>query len=145
MEQDEQCMRKAAHLMVSSLAGQLALVTCREPMRVSLLEMLRSLLQPALEPVALEHAATVRPRVASGLLATCWKPNVREPAGVAALAAAPRAGARRHKALHFAEVLCTRQSAFKGCSPFHFQAHYPQNSLVQQPCSFDGLARYTIR
>lgn len=59
MEQDEQCMRKAAHLMVSSLAGQLALVTCREPMRVSLLEMLRSLLQPALEPVALEHAATV--------------------------------------------------------------------------------------
>ncbi|KAK9843414.1 hypothetical protein WJX81_000935 [Elliptochloris bilobata] len=59
VEQDEQCMRKAAHLMVSSLAGQLALVTCREPMRVSLLEMLRSLLQPALEPVALEHAATV--------------------------------------------------------------------------------------
>ena len=62
VEQDEQCMRKAAHLMVSSLAGQLALVTCREPMRVSLLEMLRSLLQPALEPVALEHAATVRPK-----------------------------------------------------------------------------------
>jgi len=60
VEQDEQCMRKAAHLMVSSLAGQLALVTCREPMRVSLLEMLRSLLQPALEPVALEHAATAR-------------------------------------------------------------------------------------
>ena len=60
MEQDEQCMRKAAHLMVSILAGQLALVTSREPLRVALLDVLRSLLQPALEPVALEHAATVR-------------------------------------------------------------------------------------
>lgn len=35
-EGDESNLRKAAHLMVSSLAGSLALVTCREPLRVAL-------------------------------------------------------------------------------------------------------------
>ena len=39
-------IREAAHLMVSSLAGSLALVTCREPLRVSLTSHLRSLLNP---------------------------------------------------------------------------------------------------
>jgi len=38
-------MRKAAHLMVSSLAGSLALVTCKEPLRVSIGNHVRSLLQ----------------------------------------------------------------------------------------------------
>ena len=36
VEPDEQRMRKAAHLMVGSLAGSLALVTCRDPLRPSL-------------------------------------------------------------------------------------------------------------
>lgn len=48
MEPDEQRMRKAAHLMVSSLAGSLALVTCKEPLRVSIANQLRqALVQPA--------------------------------------------------------------------------------------------------
>lgn len=38
-------MRKAAHLMVQNLAGSLALVTCKEPLRVSMSSHLRSLLQ----------------------------------------------------------------------------------------------------
>ena len=45
MEPDEQKMRKAAHLMVQNLAGSLALVTCKEPLRVSMNNHLRSLLQ----------------------------------------------------------------------------------------------------
>lgn len=43
-EPDENRMRKAAQLMVSNLAGSLALVTCKEPLRVSIAKHLRSLL-----------------------------------------------------------------------------------------------------
>ncbi|KAI8922013.1 CCR4-Not complex component, Not1-domain-containing protein [Powellomyces hirtus] len=44
LEPDESRMRKAAHLMVSSLAGSLASVSSREPLRVSMMSHLRSLL-----------------------------------------------------------------------------------------------------
>eukprot|EP01114_Cavostelium_apophysatum_P013415 TRINITY_DN3247_c0_g1_i5.p1 TRINITY_DN3247_c0_g1~~TRINITY_DN3247_c0_g1_i5.p1 ORF type:complete len:2234 (+),score=701.16 TRINITY_DN3247_c0_g1_i5:75-6776(+) len=44
-EIDEVKMRKAAHLMVQNLAGSLALVTCKEPLRVSMSNHLRSILQ----------------------------------------------------------------------------------------------------
>jgi CCR4-NOT transcription complex subunit 1 len=44
MEPDETRMRKAAHLMVCSLAGSLALVTCKEPLRVSIMTQLRQAL-----------------------------------------------------------------------------------------------------
>jgi CCR4-NOT transcription complex subunit 1 len=44
-EPDEGRMRKAAQLMVSNLAGSLALVTCKEPLRVSIAKHLRALLQ----------------------------------------------------------------------------------------------------
>ncbi|CBZ51231.1 hypothetical protein NCLIV_042980 [Neospora caninum Liverpool] len=47
MESEESLVKRAAHLMVASLAGSLALVTCREPLRVSLSQNLRQLLQPA--------------------------------------------------------------------------------------------------
>eukprot|EP00937_MAST-01D_sp_MAST-1D-sp2_P007077 g7077.t1 len=47
MEPDENKMRKAAHLMVSNLAGALALVTCKEPLRVSMGNHLRTLLAAA--------------------------------------------------------------------------------------------------
>jgi CCR4-NOT transcription complex subunit 1 len=47
MEPDENKMRKAAHLMVSNLAGSLALVTCKEPLRVSMGNHLRTLLAAA--------------------------------------------------------------------------------------------------
>lgn len=43
IEGDESKMRKAAHLMVSNLAGSLALVTCKEPLRVSIGNHLRQL------------------------------------------------------------------------------------------------------
>lgn len=57
MEGDEDKLRKAAYLMASSLAGSLALVTCKEPFRSSLATALRQLLQPAgLEQQALEQA-----------------------------------------------------------------------------------------
>ena len=48
MESDEGKMRKAAQLMVSNLSGSLALVTCKEPLRVSVGTNLRNLLQSAL-------------------------------------------------------------------------------------------------
>ena len=47
MEPDEQRMRKAAQLMVQNLAGSLALVTCKEPLRVACGNHMRSLLQQA--------------------------------------------------------------------------------------------------
>lgn len=59
MESDEGRMRKAAHLMVSSLAGSLALVTCREPLRSSLAGQLRHLLANTMEANQLEHTVQV--------------------------------------------------------------------------------------
>jgi CCR4-NOT transcription complex subunit 1 len=44
MESDEAKMRKAGQLMVANLAGSLALVTCREPLRASVASHLRQLL-----------------------------------------------------------------------------------------------------
>ncbi|OEU05862.1 hypothetical protein FRACYDRAFT_203889, partial [Fragilariopsis cylindrus CCMP1102] len=46
MESDENKMRKAGQLMVANLAGSLALVTCREPLRSSVSTHLRQLLTP---------------------------------------------------------------------------------------------------
>jgi CCR4-NOT transcription complex subunit 1 len=57
---DESRLRAAAHLMVSSLAGSLALVTCKEPLRVSLSSQLRQMLQPSVDPQTLEQAVSVR-------------------------------------------------------------------------------------
>lgn len=48
MESDENKMRKAAQLMVSNLAGSLALITCKEPLRGSVATNLRNLLQSAM-------------------------------------------------------------------------------------------------
>ena len=54
-------MRGAAHLMVSSLAGALALVTCKEPLRASLATHMRLQAAPAaVDPASLEHAVTVQ-------------------------------------------------------------------------------------
>lgn len=47
MESDEKKMRKAAQLMVANLAGSLALVACREPLKVSVSNHLRQLLVAA--------------------------------------------------------------------------------------------------
>jgi len=44
-ESDESRTRKAAQLMVANLAGSLALVTCKEPLRVSIAKHLRALVQ----------------------------------------------------------------------------------------------------
>ncbi|KAF9558989.1 hypothetical protein EC968_006772 [Mortierella alpina] len=43
LEPNEEKMRKAAHLMVQNLAGSLALVTCKEPLRVSMANIIRTL------------------------------------------------------------------------------------------------------
>jgi hypothetical protein len=44
MEGDESKMGTAAHLMVQNLAGSLALVTCKEPLRLSMVTHIRNLL-----------------------------------------------------------------------------------------------------
>ncbi|KAI3986448.1 hypothetical protein MKX01_037730 [Papaver californicum] len=49
MESDESSIYNSAHLMVASLAGSLAHVTCKEPLRVSISSHLRNLIQ-ALSP-----------------------------------------------------------------------------------------------
>ena len=60
MEPDEQRMRKAAQLMVQNLAGSLALVTCKEPLRVSMGNHLRSIFQSSsMETAPLEQAIQV--------------------------------------------------------------------------------------
>lgn len=43
-EVDDEKLRSSSHLMVQSLAGSLALVTCKEPLRLSIMTHLRSLL-----------------------------------------------------------------------------------------------------
>ena len=47
MEPDEVRMKKAAQLMAQTLAGSLALVTCKEPLRISCSNNMRNLLQQA--------------------------------------------------------------------------------------------------
>ena len=44
MESDDGKLRQAAHLMVSKLAGSLALVTCKEPLRTSMLNNIRTMM-----------------------------------------------------------------------------------------------------
>jgi len=56
-EVDINRVRKAAHLMVSSLAGSLALVTCREPLKASVANQLRALLQQSGAGAGAEAAA----------------------------------------------------------------------------------------
>lgn len=54
-ESDGQRMRKAAHLMVTSLAGSMALVSCRDAMRTSLSSQLRALLADLTGAAAIEE------------------------------------------------------------------------------------------
>ncbi|KAM7476295.1 hypothetical protein LguiB_023538 [Lonicera macranthoides] len=57
MESDESRIRSAAHLMVASLAGSLAHVTCKEPLRGSISSQLRNSLQGlSIASELLEHA-----------------------------------------------------------------------------------------
>jgi CCR4-NOT transcription complex subunit 1 len=64
---DESRLRAAAHAMVSSLAGSLALVTCKEPLKVSLGSQLRVMLQQQVDPNMLEQAVQV------GGKGLCWQ------------------------------------------------------------------------
>jgi len=57
MESDENKMRKAAQLMVSNLAGSLALVTCKEPLRGSVATNLRNLLSAAISSAGIKLGA----------------------------------------------------------------------------------------
>ena len=43
VESDENKMRNAAHLMAQNLAGSLAMVTCKEPLRLSMGSNLRAI------------------------------------------------------------------------------------------------------
>ena len=75
MEENEGSMRKAAHLMVSSLAGSLALVTCREPLRSSLATQLRHLLANTMEASQLDQTVNVRLLLSSCLFRTGFAEN----------------------------------------------------------------------
>lgn len=66
LDGDEIRMRKAAHLMVSSLAGSLSLVTCKDPLRIALTNHLSQLINTtqtpntaAVEKSMLEQVVTV--------------------------------------------------------------------------------------
>eukprot|EP01132_Coremiostelium_polycephalum_P002550 gene2550-3156_t len=61
-EPDENKMKKASHLMVQNLAGSLAMVTCKDPLRVSIVTYLRSMLQQhSIEPLpaAFDHVLSM--------------------------------------------------------------------------------------
>ena len=53
-------MRNGAHLMAGSLSGSLALVTGREPLRVSLSGQLKAMLQHSVDPANLDSTIMVR-------------------------------------------------------------------------------------
>ncbi|KAG1050197.1 hypothetical protein G6F43_007509 [Rhizopus delemar] len=60
VESDENKMKKAAHLMARSLAGSLAMVTCKEPLRASMINHLRNIFMAnGLGEVVAEQAATL--------------------------------------------------------------------------------------
>lgn len=59
MEPDAQRLQKAAHLMVSSLSGSLALVTCKEPLKNSLQAQLKEVLQELMGTAVTEHAIPI--------------------------------------------------------------------------------------
>ncbi|XP_024374833.1 uncharacterized protein [Physcomitrium patens] len=59
MEADETRTNQSANLMVASLAGSLAHVTCKEPLRVSMANYLRTFLQTALAQDVLEQAVNL--------------------------------------------------------------------------------------
>ncbi|XP_026438629.1 CCR4-NOT transcription complex subunit 1-like [Papaver somniferum] len=59
MESDETRIYNAAHLMVASLAGSLAHVTCKEPLRVSISSHLRNMIQPLNISNDLEQAVQI--------------------------------------------------------------------------------------
>lgn len=61
LEPDEMRMRKAAHLMVSSLAGSLSLVTCKDPLRIALTNALKAMLagQQLVESAMLDQVISV--------------------------------------------------------------------------------------
>ncbi len=59
LDPDENRLRQAAHLMVSSMAGSLALVTCKEPLRLSLSSQLRNMLQNQESQNVVEHIVQV--------------------------------------------------------------------------------------
>lgn len=63
MESDENKMRKAAQLMVANLAGSLALVACREPLKVSVSNHLRQLLVSAASPSSQGNANSSNTRL----------------------------------------------------------------------------------
>lgn len=82
VDPDEARLRSAAHLMVSSLAGSLALVTCKEPLRVSLANQLRAMLTGQIEAHLLEGALQVCAGFSSegkgacgrgGAVGWCWR------------------------------------------------------------------------
>ncbi|XXG66487.1 hypothetical protein AAC387_Pa06g0046 [Persea americana] len=56
METEESRIYNAAHLMVASLAGSLAHVTCKEPLRGAMSNQLRNILQSNIGGELLEHA-----------------------------------------------------------------------------------------
>ncbi|KAI9257630.1 CCR4-Not complex component, Not1-domain-containing protein [Sporodiniella umbellata] len=59
-ESDENKMRKAAHMMARSLAGSLAMVTCKEPLRGSMTNhMISIFVNNGLNETAAEHAASI--------------------------------------------------------------------------------------
>lgn len=60
-EADVARMRKAAHLMVTSLAGSMALVSCRNAMRASLSGQLRALLADLGGGAAIEEEVRALP------------------------------------------------------------------------------------
>ena len=115
MEPDETRMKKAAQLMAQTLAGSLALVTCKEPLRVACSSNMRSLLQQAgAETQLMEQVVQVRlpplpPRcgapcgLALAISITCGKPqwcpktvNLRSPSCVClAICVAHRSAPRR--------------------------------------------------
>ncbi|KAG0585985.1 hypothetical protein KC19_2G054300 [Ceratodon purpureus] len=59
MEADESRTNQAANLMIASLAGNLAHVTCKEPLRVAMANYLRSSMQTAISQDVLEQAVNL--------------------------------------------------------------------------------------
>lgn len=121
MESDESRTNQSANLMVASLAGSLAHVTCKEPLRVAMANYLRNLMQTAISHEVLEQAVN---------LVT----NDNLDLGCAVIEKAATEKAQRDLEEVIAPVLQARRNERSRAGPAYYEKYiYTNSSLASLP------------
>lgn len=114
-ETDENVIHRASHLFVASLAGSLALVTCREPLRAAFNQHLRSYLLSASNKLGEDQ------RLVDQVVAVTTADNIELGCALVEEAVVQRALQKIEEFLQ--PVLLARKQARSAGRPFHDPAH----------------------